>query len=122
MRLRPILMPTALALALAACAGTPEPTAEELGPFAQEPAPPPAMDEPAPPTPEEPPMDCKLDTLGWTKGQLADEALVAKAKAEAGAERVRVIKPGMAVTMDYRGDRLNIDVDADNRVTRVHCG
>ncbi len=122
MRARPILIPAALALALAACANTSQPTAEERGPFAQEAPPPPAMDEPAPPASEELTMSCKTDTLAWTTGQLADEALVAKAKVEAGAERVRVIKPGMAVTMDFRGDRLNIDVDAGNRVTRVHCG
>nr|WP_284040697.1 I78 family peptidase inhibitor [Phaeovulum sp. NW3] len=34
---------------------------------------------------------------------------------------VRVIRPGMAVTMDYRPDRLNIEIDARNRIARVHC-
>jgi hypothetical protein len=35
---------------------------------------------------------------------------------------VRVIKPGMMVTMDYREDRVNLDVDDDNRVLNVRCG
>ncbi|HMO07185.1 MAG TPA: I78 family peptidase inhibitor [Paracoccaceae bacterium] len=35
---------------------------------------------------------------------------------------VRVIRPGMAVTTDYREDRLNIEVDARERITRVYCG
>lgn len=35
---------------------------------------------------------------------------------------VRVIGPGMAVTMDYREDRLNIEVDADKIINRVSCG
>lgn len=34
---------------------------------------------------------------------------------------VRIIRPGMAVTMDYRPDRLNIEIDARNRIARVHC-
>lgn len=34
---------------------------------------------------------------------------------------VRIVRPGMAVTMDYRPDRLNIDIDATERIIRVHC-
>ncbi|MFN3845662.1 MAG: I78 family peptidase inhibitor [Paracoccaceae bacterium] len=33
----------------------------------------------------------------------------------------RIIRPDMAVTMDYRPDRLNIDIDAKEIITRVHC-
>lgn len=35
---------------------------------------------------------------------------------------MRVIKPGMAVTMDYSPERLNLDVDAAEIITRVYCG
>ncbi|MCB6177743.1 hypothetical protein LHP98_06315 [Rhodobacter sp. Har01] len=35
---------------------------------------------------------------------------------------VRVIEPGMAVTMDYSPSRLNIELDAAGRITRVYCG
>ena len=35
---------------------------------------------------------------------------------------VRVIEPGMAVTMDYSPNRLNIELDAGGRITRVTCG
>ncbi len=34
----------------------------------------------------------------------------------------RIIRPGMAVTMDYREDRLNIEIDADEVISRVVCG
>lgn len=34
----------------------------------------------------------------------------------------RVIEPGMAITEDYRADRLNLDLDAGGRITRVWCG
>ena len=35
---------------------------------------------------------------------------------------VRVIRPGMAVTMDYSADRLNFEVDRSGRISRVSCG
>lgn len=35
---------------------------------------------------------------------------------------MRVIRPGMAVTMDHSPERLNIDLDAGGTITRVHCG
>jgi len=36
--------------------------------------------------------------------------------------QVRVIRPGMAVTMDFRPERLNFKIDAANRITRIFCG
>jgi len=38
------------------------------------------------------------------------------------ATTVRVIYPGMAVTMDYQPQRLNIEVDEDKTISRVSCG
>lgn len=38
------------------------------------------------------------------------------------ADRVRVIGPDTAVTMDYRPDRLNIEVGRDGTILRVYCG
>ncbi len=34
----------------------------------------------------------------------------------------RVICHDCVVTMDYRADRLNIDLGTDGKVTRLHCG
>ena len=34
----------------------------------------------------------------------------------------RIIRPGMAVTMDFREDRLNIEIDAQKRISRIFCG
>lgn len=117
----PIRLPWLLpVLLLAACAGRAAPDGG-VSPTADGP-PPPALDLANPDTPEEPAMTCRADTLQWTLGKVADEALVARAKAEAGADRVRVIRPGMAVTMDYREDRLNLDVDADGKVLAARCG
>ena len=34
----------------------------------------------------------------------------------------RVIEPGMAVTMDYRPDRINFEIDEQGRIAVVRCG
>lgn len=36
--------------------------------------------------------------------------------------QVRVIRPGMAVTQDYRPERVNFYIAANNRITRIVCG
>lgn len=118
MRTLPPVLSALAVLLLAACA-TPASEADAGSGNAAGPDAP--VSTPASPAPEAPAMTCDADKVQWTLGQLADEALVAKAKMQAGAERMRVIKPGMAVTMDYREDRLNLDVDADNKVTRAYC-
>ena len=84
------------------------------------PPPPPAMDEPG--TNEDPAMSCDAKAGQWAVGKVADDALVARVKADTGSDRVRVIKPGMMVTMDYREDRVNLDVDKANKVLTVRCG
>lgn len=38
------------------------------------------------------------------------------------ARTVRWIEPGMAVTMDYRADRLNGELDADGVIETLRCG
>ncbi len=35
---------------------------------------------------------------------------------------VRVIRPGDAVTMDFIPNRLNVELDARERITRLFCG
>ena len=41
---------------------------------------------------------------------------------DSGARNARVVKPGMAVTMDFRQDRVTVQVDAQNRIERASCG
>ncbi len=33
----------------------------------------------------------------------------------------RVVQPGMALTQDYRPDRLNVSIDDDGKIDRVWC-
>lgn len=35
---------------------------------------------------------------------------------------VRVIRPGMAVTMDFSPTRINFAIDGANRISRITCG
>jgi hypothetical protein len=38
------------------------------------------------------------------------------------AQVTRIIRPGMAVTMDYSPTRLNITIDENGSIDRVYCG
>ncbi|WP_432512753.1 I78 family peptidase inhibitor [Kineococcus sp. SYSU DK001] len=43
-------------------------------------------------------------------------------RARAQGRAVRVIRPGTAVTLDYRPDRLNVHLDADDRLDHLSAG
>jgi uncharacterized protein involved in type VI secretion and phage assembly len=55
-------------------------------------------------------------------GRTGTQELGGQALSLTGAGRLRWIRPGDAVTMDYRTDRLNIHLDARGRVERLSCG
>lgn len=101
-----------MAMMLAAC----QPQAQ--GPENTAPAPSPA---PAPP-PALPAADaCGAAKLAAYVGLGDSPARRAAIAAESGARTIRWLTPGMAVTMDYRPDRLNADIGADGRYTGFNC-
>jgi hypothetical protein len=55
-------------------------------------------------------------------GRMGDPATVERAKAGAGAEAVRRYETGSVLTMDFRADRLNVEVDAGGRIVKLGCG
>ncbi|MBR0551609.1 I78 family peptidase inhibitor [Stakelama marina] len=65
---------------------------------------------------------CDASGLDDLVGQTGTSDLAADAMERSGATRMRWIQPGMAVTMDYRTDRLNINLDDRNVVTGFKCG
>ena len=67
------------------------------------------------------PMSCNLSRAEGFIGKRSD-AVAEDARAAAGAKSVRVIRPGQAVTQDYRTDRLNLETDDAGIVVRTHCG
>lgn len=65
---------------------------------------------------------CDAEAAQRFVGRNADEGTVRAAVSASGAKAVRVIEPDMMVTMDYRGDRLNIHVDAAGKIIGINCG
>ena len=98
------MKPTILiALALGACTTTTQQTAGDAAPMPGAGA-------------------CDATALAALVGKPFTPALEADARARAKVQNVRAIRPGMAVTMDFRPDRLNIDIDEKNVVTGFRCG
>ena len=64
---------------------------------------------------------CSPPALARYTGLVANDALATRMKRETGKIALRWVKPGMAVTMDYREDRLTAYVDAANKVERASC-
>ena len=54
-------------------------------------------------------------------GRERSEAAGAEAMRLSGAKTLRWLEPDSMYTQDFREDRLNIDVDASGRITRVRC-
>ena len=55
-------------------------------------------------------------------GRSADATTIEAARRDAGARTARTLSPGQVVTMEYRGDRLNLHIDDARRITRIACG
>jgi hypothetical protein len=91
------------ALALAACVQTPPPADET-------------------PVRSDTGYTCNVEGLGDLVGQPATAQLGAAALERSGSRTLRWIQPGMAVTMDYRQDRLDVHLDDQNVVAELTCG
>ena len=65
---------------------------------------------------------CDADAASSAIGHAATPNVVERARRESGSADVRVIAPGQPVTMDYRGDRLNINVNERGAIVGLKCG
>ena len=65
---------------------------------------------------------CHAERVAWAVGQPADEAVMKRVWKESGSGLIRLIAPKQAVTHDFRQDRLNVHIDANNLITQVACG
>ena len=74
------------------------------------------------PANDDPRYACSTNNLGSLVGQPATQRLGTEAMRLSNSRTIRWIRPGDAVTMDYRLDRLNILLDASNAVTSFNCG
>lgn len=65
---------------------------------------------------------CGAARLGDYLNLLPTSEAMARIRATAGHDRIRVINPGDAVTEDHRPDRLNAEVGMDGRIKLFRCG
>ena len=65
---------------------------------------------------------CNAEPAQSYVGKPATDANIEAAFKASGAKTMRSIKPGQAVTMDYREDRVNVSQDASGNIERVSCG
>jgi hypothetical protein len=81
-----------------------------------------AIDGAQPPETAKPVTTCQAERVQYLVGRMITDRTAAAAKRGAHTEQLRIILPDTAVTMDFRPDRLNIDVRQDKVILRIHCG
>lgn len=107
----PATPPGEVAEALDDVEGVSAPLGEEDGALPQN-----IADENIPPPPSrEDFTDDSCDFEAWVGQKLDEEAVKATGRPH------RIVKPGDAMTMDFRQDRINVEHE-DGKVTRVWCG
>lgn len=118
-RALPFALACCASLALAACSSAPSDDATTPAadtPVASTPtpsvttAPPPAMQE------------CNADAAQDAVGKTATDEVIEQARQASGATVARALRPDMVITMEYRGDRLNLRTDTNDVVVSVACG
>jgi len=122
--LRSALFVLPAALMLAACSAPPMDEQDAAAAKAQQ-----AAEQAAAPTDaagkatEAPPVgSCDATQVQSLIGQPGSEAVARQAQQDAGASQVRTLGPQDMTTMEFVGERLNIEVDAKGVVTGVRCG
>lgn len=85
-------------------------------------SPPPRDAAPRPPTVTEGGDRCGAGRVQDRVGRHYDESLGDSIRSESGAGVLRVMRPGEAHTLEYRGDRLNVRLDEDGVITAIGCG
>lgn len=65
---------------------------------------------------------CNAQPAQFAVGQNSTARVMESARARAGAEMARVLRPGQMVTKEFNAQRLNLQVDANGRIVAVSCG
>lgn len=68
------------------------------------------------------PGTCQAQPAQFAIGYTFTDAVVEEVRRRSGARLARVLRPGMVTTMEFNAERVNIEVDAANRVVKVRCG
>lgn len=78
-----------------------------------------------PPAPTPPPVtgpSCDATKVQDVVGKRRSGAAAEDARVRSGARTVRYLTPDMMVTMEYRGDRLNLHIGTDGKIGSARCG
>ncbi len=65
---------------------------------------------------------CDASGADFTLGKPASVELLEQARKASGSQMARILTPHDVVTLEYRSERLNLNVDEQGKVTRVNCG
>ncbi|QVM93241.1 hypothetical protein JYG34_09590 [Pseudomonas entomophila] len=65
---------------------------------------------------------CEASGADFAVGKQATPALLDQARKASGSQMARVLTPHDVITLEYRSERLNLNVDEKGVVTRVNCG
>lgn len=65
---------------------------------------------------------CNAAAAQGLVGRASSSSLAEEARRLSGARMWRWLRPGQIVTMEYRADRLNLYLDAQDKVERITCG
>lgn len=66
--------------------------------------------------------ECGSTLVQTYVGLRANQTVREEVSRRSGAEVIRWIEPGMAVTMDFSPNRLNAELDQDGVVVTLRCG
>ena len=65
---------------------------------------------------------CDAKSASFVIGKKASPELLEQARVKAGAQNARLLSPHDVMTLEYRSDRLNLNMDDNAIITRVDCG
>ncbi|MFJ4443300.1 I78 family peptidase inhibitor [Pseudomonas sp. NPDC089422] len=65
---------------------------------------------------------CQASGADFAIGKPGSADLLEQARKASGSQMARILKPHDVVTLEYRSERLNLNVDEQGVVTRVNCG
>jgi hypothetical protein len=65
---------------------------------------------------------CHAEAAQFTVGKPLSAALLEQARTRSGSQMARALGPHDMITMDYRSERLNLNVDDQGVVRRANCG
>lgn len=77
---------------------------------------------PEPPTMSQSDDLCGAEQVQRYVGRSYTEALSDTLEQESGAGALRVKRPGMAYTLEYRADRLDVSVNEEDVIQTIQCG